>query len=206
MKLSTPAWIDEIQRTIIPRSQLTQVQRPGSMGAQSPQMAPGSMSSKQPDQRDTVPAMLREGEEVITPETKQAMGGREAMMEALNSKLAPKGLALKATRPPVTNTPFEQQMWQGTMDVQGYAGGTAAAAPAGAGAPSTGTPAAPSVGAPMSSPLTSPFNAQIRSGAASAPDDYKRRTGYARGTQQMMQPQPTYYPGGIFTQMNSNSL
>jgi len=150
LNISTPSWISQQQRTIIPRSAL--MQRPGQMGSPAPMPMQGAMSqpnmnTQAHDPRDKVPAMLRRGEEVITPEIKDAVGGREGMVEALNSKLKPKGLALKLNRPPVGEETTEQQMAQGTMDVQGY----------------------------------------------------------ARGTAQLM-PQPTYYPGGITTDLNTNNL
>jgi hypothetical protein len=143
LRIATPDWVNNVQRTVIPSSAL--MPRQGAMGAQPPQVPAGQGQSRDP--RDKVPAMLRRGEEVITPEVKEQLGGREGMMQAFNQKLALKGLQIKPTRPPVGDEQTEQQMNHGTMDVSGYARGTA-----------------------------------------------------------MIQPQPSYYPGGLMTDLNTNNL
>jgi hypothetical protein len=120
LKIATPGWVSQIQgnqqqdipqqRTVIPRESFVQGLQHGHPG----------------EQKDTVPAMLRPGEEVITPETKEAMGGRDEMMDALNSKLKQKGLSLTGGTGPVEGGNPENKFVHGTAgDMRlAYAQGT----------------------------------------------------------------------------------
>jgi hypothetical protein len=118
LKISTPSWISqgqtpkqpvEQQRTIIPAQKYAQ-----------------GLQLNQGNKTDSVPAMLRPGEEVITPETTQAMGGRDQLMDALNTKLRPRGLSLSGGQGPVQGGKPESQFTEGTAGGMrsAYRGGT----------------------------------------------------------------------------------
>ena len=58
---------------------------------------------------DHVPATLRNGEEVIPPEIIKAMGGRDAFIEHMNSRL-PTGLRMTGGKGPVQGGDAENEL------------------------------------------------------------------------------------------------
>ena len=114
------------QRTIIPRSVFTQ----GINGPQRPTMPGSQDKQRQLDQKmstkqDAVPAMLRQGEEVIPPEIVNHMGGREEFLKTLNDKLNPTGIQLHGGNGPVSGGQAENDTMQGTVRPTNERGGFA---------------------------------------------------------------------------------
>ena len=110
------------QRTIIPASVHTQAQginapqRPMARpGVRDPQAAQRKLDAQMSAHEDSIPAILRQGEEVIPPEVIAKMGGRDAFLSTLNERLAPTGIRLHGGKGPVNGGQAEGDTLDGTI-------------------------------------------------------------------------------------------
>lgn len=179
IRITTPDWVRQEmekkqgiqqQRTVIPSSVFTQglsgPQRPGAPSAISKQR---DLDQKMSSRQDAIPAILRQGEEVIPPEIVNKMGGRDEFLRTLNDKLSPTGISLHGGKGPVMGGQAEGDTLDGTIrptDNAGYLHGADAMA---SGAPGF------------------------------AKGTCGLRFGMARGGQAPASTSPTDYAGGIFT-------
>jgi hypothetical protein len=108
------------QRTIIPASQLTGINTPPPQQSYNPRndqfMGDSQLKPMQLDgqYQDSIPSILRGGEEIITPEIVNAMGGHQSFVDSINEKLAPQGIQLRGGKPVEGGQP-ESQSLQGTL-------------------------------------------------------------------------------------------
>jgi hypothetical protein len=124
LKIDTPAWVRQEmekqsipqQRTILPQSYLTQgINSPQKPGAFNPRDAQRQLDDKMSTRQDSIPAQLRQGEEVIPPEIIAKMGGRENFLSMMNEKLGPTGIQLHGGKGPVSGGQPEEDTLRGTI-------------------------------------------------------------------------------------------